>query len=135
MLSKQWARLTEWACFKAWNYARRREMERRKWIAQPLPDMPPNWSPDQRRILGNEASQVLENRHFREAWDALSQHIDAGIRACDADDKDRAQRLVISKQLLYGLRREFIRKMEDGYMASVEISEVERRRRVPRFER
>lgn len=134
-LKSKYAAFVQWACWNAWNYARRREIARRKWFPRELPDLPTDWTPDQRRIRANEARQVLENRHFAEAWDAVAAALEAQALSCDPDAREKAQRIVVAKQLLEGLRREFLRKMEDGYMAEVEIVEIERKRRPARFAR
>lgn len=132
----KWQELAEWALWNAWNYARKREIARRKWIPREFSDIPDaDWTPDQRRIRANEARQVLENRHFSEAWSAVAAALEAQALSCDPDASEKARRIVIAKQLLEGVRREFLRKMEDGYMAEVEISEIERKRRPLRFER
>jgi hypothetical protein len=134
-VSAKWAQFTQWAAWSAWNYARKREIARRKWIPKQLPELPADWNADQRRIRGNEARQVLENRHFMEAWEALHEYLEAQAASCDPDSMEKAHRIVISKQLLIGLRREFVRKTEDGYMAEVELDELNKRRRVVRFKR
>jgi hypothetical protein len=57
----------------------------------------------------------------------------------DAKDAKRDdtpdQRRINGKQLLHGLRREFLRKLDDGYMAEVELVELERQRRPLRMTR
>lgn len=86
------------------------------------------FSPEQRRVVGQEAKQLLENKHFREAWTAVDSYLDQVALSCDPDNKDKAQRIVLSKQLLASIRQEFIRKVEDGEMADVEIEQIEARR-------
>lgn len=92
-------------------------------------------SPDQRRIEGNEARQVLESKHFKRAFDAVGDYLEEQALACDPDNRDKTQRIVISKQLLRAIKRELERKMDDGYVAEVEISELERKRGLFRFVR
>jgi hypothetical protein len=93
------------------------------------------FSPQERRVVGEEAKQLLRNPHFVEAWDAVAGYLDQVALSCDPDNKDKAQRIVISRQLLQAVRQEFIRKVEDGEMAEIEIAELERKRRPLRFER
>lgn len=83
---------------------------------------------EQRAIIGNEARQLLENKHLRDAFSAVNERLDEMAMACDPDNKDKAARIVISKQLLAAIKREIERKIEDGEMAQVELSEIERKR-------
>jgi hypothetical protein len=85
------------------------------------------FTPEQRRIIGNEARQLLENVHFREAFEAVESHLVDQAKSCDPDNKDKAQRVVIAMQIMEGIKREIIRKVEDGHVAEVEIAELERR--------
>ena len=93
------------------------------------------FSPEQRRIVGEEAKQALQNKHWNEALAAMDEYLTGAELACDPDNKDKATRIVISRQLLAGIKRELIRKIEDGEMAQVEIAELERRNRPPRLVR
>lgn len=93
------------------------------------------FSPEQRRVIGQEAKQLLENKHFREAFDAVAQAIEDVAESCDPDNKEKAARIIISKQLLAAIKREIIRKVEDGEMAQIEMAEIERRRAPVRFVR
>lgn len=91
------------------------------------------FSPEQRRVVGQEAQQLLRNPHFVEAWDAVAGYLDQVALSCDPDNKDKAQRVIISKQLLQAVKQEFIRKVEDGEMAQIEIAELERKNKPLRF--
>ena len=91
------------------------------------------FTPEQRRVIGNEARQLLENKHFREAWDALDEYLTAQEHACDPDNAEKARRIVISRQLLVGLKREFERKVQDGEFAQIELNEIERKTKPLRF--
>ena len=133
-IKAKWQQFTEWANWKAWNYARKREIARRQWAPRPSDD-PRDLTPDQRRIIASEAQQVLENRHVCAAWDALAHYVDQQSLSCSPDDKDKALRIVMSRQLLDGFRREFIRKVEDGIMAEAEIAHIDRNRKGARFVR
>lgn len=90
---------------------------------------------EQRRIIGQEAKQLLENKHFREAFAAVEGYLVMQAHACDPDNKEKTQRVVISMQLLKALKREIERKVEDGEMAQIEIGELERKRGLLRFVR
>lgn len=93
------------------------------------------FSPEQRRVIGQEAKQLLENKHFREAFDAVEAYLIDQAKACDPDNKDKTQRVVIAMQLHEAVKREIIRKVEDGEMAAIEMREIERRGAVRRLER
>jgi hypothetical protein len=92
-------------------------------------------SPQTRRVIGEEAKQALQNKHWTEALAAMDEYLTAQELACDPDNKDKAARIVISRQLLVGIKRELVRKIEDGEMAQIEIAEIERRSRPLRFAR
>lgn len=92
-------------------------------------------NPHERRSIGIEARQLLENSHFREAWDAVDGYLNEVALSCDPDNKDKAQRVILSKQLLAAVKREFVRKVEDGDMASIQIAELEGRKTPLRFVR
>lgn len=92
-------------------------------------------SPEQRRILANEARQLLDNKHFKEAFSAVDAYLESQAIGCSPDDKDKAQRIVLSKQLLQAIRREIMRQLDDGFIAEVQMAEIERKRGLLRFMR
>ena len=133
-LKKAFSDFSAWCCFKAWDYARRKEMKRRKWNPEAIvPETDDTASPHQRLIVANEARQLLENRHFQEAFAAVHDYLEQRAGACV--NQEQAFHVVIAKQLLRDIRREVIRKVEDGYMAEVEIAELEQRKKMLRFVR
>ncbi|MBC7605070.1 MAG: hypothetical protein H7255_20730 [Ramlibacter sp.] len=126
---------SEWFCWSVWNYARRRSIRREKWHPGEAETARNDLSPDQRRIYANEAQQVLDNRHFIDAFNAVNASLEDAALGCNPDNKETAARIVISKQLLHGVRRELVRKVNDGYMAEAEIYELQRRNQPVRFQR
>lgn len=86
------------------------------------------FSPEQRRTIGIEAKQLLDNKHLKEAFSAVEAHLVDQAKHCDPDNKEKAQRVVIAMQIMEGLKREIVRKIEDGEMAQVEIAELEQRK-------
>jgi hypothetical protein len=128
-------RIEQWIAYRAWQYARKREFTRRKWSTTDALMAQEELTADQRRIMASEAVTVLQNRHFQWAWQALDEYLNAKALSCDGKDREQAQLIVVSKQLLHGLRREFERRAEDGYMAQVEIEQLERRSRMARLVR
>jgi tellurite resistance protein len=92
-------------------------------------------TPERRRIIGAEAQQALDNKHWKEAFVAVNEYLDQVALSCDPDNKDKAQRIVLSKQLLATIKQELIRKIEDGEVAKVEIEQIEARNRPRLFTR
>lgn len=86
-------------------------------------------TPQERQFRATDAKQLLENKLFVEAFDAVENHLDMAALTCDPDNKDKAQRIVISKQLLAAVKREITRIVNDGTMAEVQIAELEQRKR------
>lgn len=93
------------------------------------------FTPEQRRVIGAEAKQALENKHWNEAISAVEVYLVEAAKTCDPDNKDKSQRIVISMQLLEAIKREIVRKIEDGEFASVEMAELERKSKPVRFVR
>ncbi len=88
-----------------------------------------------RRIRGREAKQLMDNPLLKDAFAAVAAYIDEQALTCKLEDKDRAQMIVASKRLLESIKREIIRKIEDGQIADVQISEIEEKRRLRLFRR
>ena len=92
-------------------------------------------TPEQRKIKGREAKQLLENPLLKEAFAAVNEYIDQQTLSCPPDDTARAQRIILSKQLLQAIKREIIRKIEDGEVAEIQIAEIEKQRGLRIFRR
>jgi hypothetical protein len=90
---------------------------------------------ESRRIRANEARQFLQNPLFREAFEGVAEYLRQVGLGCDPDNKEKAQRIVISMQLLEAVKREITRKVEDGDMAEVQFAEIEKRRAFRLFQR
>lgn len=90
---------------------------------------------ESRRIDANEAKQLLENKHFKQAIAAVEIYLQDAMLSCDVDNKDKVQRIAISQQLMQAIKRELIRKIEDGEMAEIQLDELERRKGLLRFVR
>jgi len=86
-----------------------------------------------RRIRANEAKQFMQNPLFKESFEAVAGYLHAQALACDPDNKDKAQRIILSQQLLQYVKREIERKVEDGDMVAIQISELERRKGLLKF--
>lgn len=90
---------------------------------------------EDRTIRAADARQLLENPMFVEAWDAVEKHLHMQALTCDSDNAQKALRIVISQQLLAGVKREIQRIVTDGVVAEVQLSELEQRRRFAVFKR
>lgn len=85
-------------------------------------------SEEARRIRGEDAKSLLNNRLLRDAFKAVADHLEAQALACDPDNKDKATRIVIGKQILAGIEREITRVIEDGEIAQIQLAEIERKK-------
>lgn len=92
-------------------------------------------SPEQVRFIAEDAKQLLDNKMLQDAFSAVSDYIDQQALACEPDNKERAQRIVLSKQLLAGIRREIYRHVENGQVANVQIAQLEKKKPFAVFRR
>lgn len=88
-----------------------------------------------RRIRAAEARQFMANPLFREAFDGVAEALRQVAIHCDADDKEKAHRVVLSMQLLGMVRREVERRAEDGDFAEFQMKELEKRSKLRLFKR
>ena len=86
-------------------------------------------TPQERTFRATDAKQLLENKLFVEAFDAVAGHLNMQALTCDPDNAEKARRIVISQQLLAAVKREITRVVNDGAMAEVQLSELEQKRR------
>ena len=94
-----------------------------------------NDTPEARKIRGREAKQLLENPLLKDAFAAVDKYVDDQAMVCPPDDAVRAQRIIITKQILQAVKREIMRKVEDGEVAEIQIAEIEKRRGLRIFRR
>jgi hypothetical protein len=73
-----------------------------------------------------EAKTVLDNELFKGAFDKVAAHIEAQAISCDPDNMERARRIILAKQILSSIHREFLRMIEDGLIEEVRIREIEK---------
>jgi hypothetical protein len=85
-------------------------------------------TPQTRKFASEDARQLLENKLFKMAFEHMANSLEAQALTCNPDDKDKAQRVVIAKQILVGIRREIERIVEDGVMADFQLAEVEQKK-------
>ena len=87
-------------------------------------------TPEDRIIRATDAKHLLENPLFVEAWDAVEKHLHMATMACEPDNAVKAQRIVISQQLLAAVKREITRIIGDGFVADVQMRELETKRSI-----
>lgn len=87
-----------------------------------------NESIEQRKFRAADAKTLLDNKLFKEAFDSVGKYIESQALSCDPDNKDKAQRILISKQILAGIKREIERVVQDGEIAEIQLNEIEQKR-------
>ena len=92
-------------------------------------------TPEDRKFRATDARQLLEHPMFVEAWNAMERHLQMQAITCDSDNAQKALRIVISQQLLAGVKREIQRIVTDGVVAEVQLSELEQKRKFVIFRR
>lgn len=90
---------------------------------------------DSRVIHGEDAKTLLENSLFKLAFAKVGEYLESQALGCDPDNKDKAARIIIAKQLLIGIRREIEAVISDGEVARVQMSELEKKKRFSVFQR
>jgi hypothetical protein len=90
-------------------------------------------SPESKRIRGEDARALLENKLLKGAFSAVDEFLNNAALSCAPDDKDKAQRIILSKQLLAAIQREIRRAVEDGEIAKVQLAEIEQRKGLKKF--
>ncbi len=91
--------------------------------------MTPEPTLEARKFRATDARQLLENPLFVEAFAAVDRYLYSSAISCDPDNATKAQRIVISQQLLAALQREITRVVQDGTMAEIQMAELENKRR------
>jgi hypothetical protein len=94
-------------------------------------------TPEDRRIRATDAKHLLEHPMFIEAWEAVEKHLSMQAMTCDSDNAQKALRIVISQQLLAGVKREIQRLVEDGFVANeqIRLTELEQKQKFKLFRR
>lgn len=94
-----------------------------------------NEAPAARLVRANAAKQFKDNPLFGQMFDGVVAYLDAQALECDPDNKDKAQRIVISRQLLASMQREIERRIDDGEFAAFTMQEIEKAGRLRLFRR
>lgn len=79
-----------------------------------------------------DAKAILDNELFKGAFAKVGAHIESQAISCDPDNAERARRIILAKQILSSIQREFIRMIEDGMVEEVRIREIEKQNSLKR---
>lgn len=90
-------------------------------------------TPEAKRIRGEDARNLLENKLLKGAFSSVDEYLNNAALSCSPDDKDKAQRIILSKQLLAAIQREIRKVVDDGEIAKIQIAELEQRKGLRRF--
>lgn len=88
-----------------------------------------------RKFRATDARQLLENPMFVEAFEAVGKQLQMAALTCEPDNATKAQRIIITQQLLAAVKREITRVVEDGKIAEIQLSELENRKKFALFRR
>ena len=75
-------------------------------------------TPEDRIFRSTDARQLLENPLFVKAFAAVEGHLNSAALSCDPDSKDKAQRIIISQQLLAAVKSCVLCRMEKSRKCS-----------------
>jgi hypothetical protein len=92
-------------------------------------------TPEQRKFMAADAKALLDNKLLKDAFAKVADYIDAQTLGCDPDNATKAQRILISRQILAGIKREIERVVEDGTVAEIQLNEIEHKRKMFNFRR
>ncbi len=88
-----------------------------------------------RKFRATDARQLLENPLFVEASEAVNKQLQMAALTCEPDNATKAQRIIITQQLLAAVKREISRVVEDGKIAEIQLSELENKKKSALFRR
>jgi len=80
-----------------------------------------------------DAKALLDNPIFKDAFVKVGEYLEAQALSCDPNDQGKAQRVIVAKQILAGIKREITKMVDDGDIAQIRMDEVEQRRGLKRF--
>lgn len=92
-------------------------------------------TPEARKFAAEDAKHLLDNKLFKAAFAGVSEYLEAQALGCNPDDAAKAQRIVIAKQILAGIKREIERVVEDGVVAEIQLNEIEQKKKLFKFYR
>lgn len=90
---------------------------------------------EEQKRLGQDAIGITNNPVFKKAREKVNQYLEQQILSCDPDDKNRAQRVILAKQIAKAFFREFEALISNGDVAEFQIREIEKQKRFTVFNR
>lgn len=90
---------------------------------------------EQEKWKAEDAKALLSNPIFVAAFKAAGEYLEAKALSCDPDNKEQAQRVILTKQILAAVKREVERYVDDGAVAQFHLDELEKRRAFRLFRR
>lgn len=72
-----------------------------------------------------KAKRCLEDLKSLGVFQKVEEYLNSRTLECDPDNKEMAQRLVISRQLLASFEREIVKVVKDGEYAKIRLKEIE----------
>lgn len=85
-------------------------------------------TPEARKFRANDAQQLLDNPLLVDAFAEVANYLNLAALSCDPDNAAKAQRIVISQQLLVAVKREITRVVQDGTIAEIQMMEIEQKK-------
>ena len=86
-------------------------------------------TPDETRILAQDADHVLQNRAFKLALEKLKDNLNRRQMSCNvAKEPEVAADIVRCQQLLAGIERELQRLISDGEVAKAQLRELDKKK-------
>ena len=77
---------------------------------------------DERR-RGIEAKQLLDNKYFKEAFDATERSILDQMEEVSLRDKDMHTTLIMARKNLHAIKRHILRTIDTGKIADIQLSQ------------
>ena len=74
--------------------------------------------------IAQEGKRIIDSEPFKKAMSRLDDHLDMQLFSCDPDNKEKAQRVVLAKQIFKGIHREFERLLQEGEVAKIQLDEL-----------
>lgn len=90
---------------------------------------------EQAKWKAEDAKALLSNPIFIAAFKTAGEYVEAKALSCDPDNKEQAQRVILTKQILAAVQREIQRYVDDGAVAQFRIDELEKKRAFRLFRR
>lgn len=78
-----------------------------------------------REIKANDAEYLINRLTSLGIFEAVNNYLDAQALGCDPDNKEMAQRIILSKQILKSIQKEILKVVNDGKYAKIRMKEIE----------